>query len=136
MPEEPISWEDVDAARRSGDFEVGWARVFCGQPVSEDEADFCRLNVEGEWGFTSFTAHVPCFRNASADPEHFPTLGPAERPPDYVPPPQDLVGAWEKLWEVLADIQFADIGDAEQVRAVTRSIREAAEANGVPFQDR
>ena len=59
---------------------------------------------------------------------------PAEPPPGYEPPDPDYLAAWDELAEVLAQINDAELEDADEVRALLRAVEEAAVNSGVVIE--
>jgi hypothetical protein len=122
----------TDEQRAAGDVEIGYACLFCGEQLAESGVDFCQITVEARGGYAAFTAHTGCLRGAAHDPDHFPDLEtPAEPPPGYEPPSQELLEAWDDLAEVLAQLHHAELEPPEQVRSLMRAVQEAAARHGV-----
>jgi hypothetical protein len=125
----------TDEQRAAGDFEIGYACLFCGEQIAESGLDFCQITVEARGGYAAFTAHTSCLRRAAYDPDHFPDIEtPAEPPPGYEPPSQEFLDAWDDLAEVLAQLHHADLENAEQVRSLMQAVQEAATRHGVDIE--
>ena len=125
----------IDEERAAGDFAIGYGCLFCGEVIAEDGPDFCEINVSARGGYATFTAHAGCLRTAAHDSDHLPDIEtPAEPPPDYEPPSQEFLDAWDDLSEVLAQIHHAELENAADVRSLMRAVQAAATQHGVEIE--
>lgn len=123
----------TEEARATGDFEIGYLCLFCGEELDESASSFCELSVRIQGGgYAVFTCHAACLRQAAHEPEHFPNLEGREEPTqDGEIPRSELLVAYEELEELLAAFGDAELEDVEQVRAVRRELEEVARRHGI-----
>jgi hypothetical protein len=125
----------TDEARAAGDFDIGFLCLFCGDEVLESAPDFCTLNFTTGRGWGTFTCHVGCLRERAHEPENFPDIeGDTDEGGEEHDEDPALVAAWTELAETLSQLDFAELGDADEVRSLTKALDEAARRHGVTIE--
>jgi hypothetical protein len=125
---------DPNEERTQGEFEVGFACIFCDEEAAEAALDTCYVTVAASGGTLSVWCHADCFRAAAHEPEHFPDLVGSASASNAASEDEELDEAQDVVGDILTEIAVAELTDAQAAWALAHDRVETARRHGITIE--